>query len=73
VEIDMAEADVRVLRHFVFYEEVANNTHSWILDPGTTRAKESQYLNTIDIYWNFKTLIGKVLVERHKAHQEILL
>jgi hypothetical protein len=73
VEIDLAEDDVRVLRHFVFDEEVVNNTHSYISYPGTTQSRESQYLNTFDIYYHIKMLMGKVLVESHRAHQEILI
>jgi hypothetical protein len=43
------------------------------LDLGTTQARESQYLNTIDIYWHIKMLMGHFLIEQHEAHQEILL
>jgi hypothetical protein len=47
-EIDLVEADVRVLRHFISNEEVTYNIRSWVPDPGSTR--ESQYFKTIDLY-----------------------
>jgi hypothetical protein len=36
-EIDLAEADVQVLRHFISNEEVTDTTQSWVPDPGSTR------------------------------------
>ena len=49
VKIDLAETNIRVPRHFISNEEVVHPTGWWIPDPGTNRARESQYLNTIDI------------------------
>jgi hypothetical protein len=38
-EIDLVEADVCVLRHFIPDEEVLHSTNSWIPDTGNTRAQ----------------------------------
>jgi hypothetical protein len=50
VELDLVESDARVLHHFISNEEVLQTMNSWILDPSIMRARNSQYLNIIDIY-----------------------
>jgi hypothetical protein len=72
-EIDLVEVEVRVLIHFISNEEVKDNVWSWVLDLGSMRARESQYFITIDLYWHLKFLMGKVLVEKHESHKEIIL
>jgi hypothetical protein len=73
VELDLGEFDAQVLRHFIDDEVVNENICPWIPNTGSSRARESQYYKTIDLYWHMKTLMGKVLVEHNEAHQEILL
>jgi hypothetical protein len=72
-EMDLAEADVHVLRRFIPDDEVRETTSSWVPDTGTFRGWTSQYLKTMDIYWHLKTLMGQVLLDHHEARQEVLL
>jgi len=50
IELDLLESNIQVLQHFITDEEVLQAMSSWILDLGTIEARNSQYLNTIDIY-----------------------
>jgi hypothetical protein len=50
VEVDLAEADVRVLRHFIFDEEVNENVSPWIPDPGSLWVQVSKYYMIVDLY-----------------------
>jgi hypothetical protein len=72
-ELDMAEVDARILHHFIDNETMDVEIGSWIPDPGSYRAHATLYTKTVDLYWLLKTLMGKVLVERNEAHEEIFL
>nr|ACN40789.1 unknown [Picea sitchensis] len=72
-EIDLAEEDVIFLRHFVFGEEVNTNIFPWIPDPSSSRAKESKYYRTVELYWQSNMLMGKVLLDRNELHQDVQL
>jgi len=71
--MDMAEADVRVLLKFVLDDKVKEMTNSWVPNNGSVRGWSSQYLKTMDIYWHLKTMMGRVLLDHHEAHQEVLV
>jgi hypothetical protein len=73
VELDLAEADARVLHRFFDHDVVDAEIGQWIPDPGSYRERATLYTKTIDLYWLLKTMMGKVLVERNEAHEEIFL
>jgi hypothetical protein len=73
IEIDLAKAYVRVLKCFISDEEVNEDVCAWIPDLGSSWAKESKYYRTNDLYWHMEMLMGRVLIERNEAHQEVVL
>jgi hypothetical protein len=73
VELDLAEVDARVLRRFIDHAAVDEEIGQWIPDPGSYREHATLYTKTVDLYWLLKTMMGKVLVEWNKAHEEIFL
>lgn len=40
---------------------------------GTSRTRETKYNKTVDLYWQMKTMMGKVLVEKNESYNEILI
>jgi hypothetical protein len=45
----------------------------WVLDPGSSRARDTKYWRTMDLYWYIKTFVGKVLQDKDADHEEILI
>jgi len=56
-----------VKRCFLSSIEVKENTGWQISDFGNTHLRETQYMQTIDLYWKMKTIMGRVLVEISEA------
>ena len=62
-EISQVESEVSLERGFLQNYEVNIKMRHWVLDIGTSHARESKYLKTVALYWKMKTLMGKVILE----------
>jgi hypothetical protein len=71
--INLLEADIRVLCRFVSDEEVQEKTQSWIPNTGNTRSHVSHYMRTIELYWHMKLLLGRAMMDRKDDKEETLL
>lgn len=67
------EDEVCFNSHFILHQHVEKDTRNWIPDTGNTRSRQTRYIQTIDLYWHIKTLLGHVLVEHSKSQTELLL
>ena len=72
-EIADVEADAKITRGCIFDKEVWKEFEALLSDPGYSWARLSQHLNTLDLAWNQKYLMGNALIEQGEDHKEILL
>lgn len=54
-------------------QEVVDSTIQWILDVGTTWARETRYWKTVELYWHIKNLLGQMLQIREEAQNTMQL
>lgn len=52
--------------------EIQAKVASWVPHSGHTRGRCIQYLNSITLHWKMEALMGRVLKEMYKDHNEII-
>jgi hypothetical protein len=72
------EREITAKRKGKAWKELSQE-EDWLMDPGTTQARETLYHKTIEMAWQTKMLIGKVSTENkaasrkgNKAHKQVL-
>jgi hypothetical protein len=71
--VEEVEAVVQQERTMNKEHEVAVVTICWIPDVGTTRARDTKYWKTIELYWHIKNLLGQILQTREEAQNTMQL
>jgi hypothetical protein len=60
-------------RTMTTYLEVAEATIRWVPNVGNTRAHETKYWKTVELYWHIKTFLGEMLHTSEDAQNTIQL
>lgn len=71
--VDEVELTVHRERTMTTGQEVVDSTIRWILDVGTTWARETRYWKTVELYWHIKNLLGQMLQIREEAQNTMQL
>jgi hypothetical protein len=59
--LEEAEATIHLERTMTIDQELADTTIHWNPNVETTRARETKYWNTMELYWHIKILLGQML------------
>jgi hypothetical protein len=66
------EEDIHLDRRNIHERKIDADIVDWILDLGSSRARDTKYWTMVDLYWHIKTFVGKVLQDREDDREEIL-
>jgi hypothetical protein len=72
-ELEIMEVDVCLERITTPYRDIYVNLTAWIHDTRSSRLRETEYHCIIDLYWNVKALLGKVMVDKQVGNSEFSL
>jgi hypothetical protein len=71
--LEEVEAKIQLEHTLTIDKEVDEATTSWVSYVGNTRARETKYWKTIELYWHIKTLLGQMLQMREDTQNTIQL
>jgi len=66
------EGKVCKLMSDISYDQIDEEVQPWVPNTRRNRGKDSKYTKTLDLYWHYKVLVGKVL-EEHNARNKAIL
>lgn len=65
-EITQVEQEMSNERHNIIDNEVIANVVDWVPNVGNTRGRHNQYMYTMDIYWDIKFNLDRVMVSHNE-------
>jgi hypothetical protein len=67
--LKIVEAKVRQEQTSLHDWEVDAEICDWVPDMGASRARDREYLKTVDLYWHIKTFLGIILLDNDDEHE----
>jgi hypothetical protein len=67
-EIENVEDEVHLERSITHNWNINAKMGSWIPDEGSSRAQDTKYWKTMDLYWYIKMGVGKIMQDMDEAH-----
>ena len=72
-EIAYTEEWVKIDQYCTQDEEIEMNMGPWVSYLGSSQNWDTKYYTIVTLYWQIKSLIGKVLLEFQEERNEMLL
>lgn len=67
------EEEVGPENKHILDSKVLEGIVAWIPHTSNTRGQQNHYLHTVNLYWHIKLLLGKMLVDKREAQDNLVL